>query len=363
MNILIIGNGFDLAHNLPTKYTDFLKFISVVENVFARMSDPFGVEGIDKNILEIIKADMGDKRNNLWANEKIWKNLYENNYWLNLFYKNSFKENWIDFEAIISAEVQGILGKYFSDTAHDEGMLPRDIELSVSEYLSKKGIAHTRVKHYKLSDFDNCLYDDLKKLVYALELYLTKYISQIPVCNKLKCLDQISVDKILSFNYTDTYERVYDTGKMGEYCYIHGKADSSHNEHNSNIILGIDEFLNEQEQGEILDFVRFKKFYQRIWKATDSSYLDWSKEMDSNNDAIHELYIIGHSLDFTDRDVLRELILHDNVKTHIFYYKKDEYDFEDLQNKTANLIKVIGERELIRRTGGKDKRIVFELLE
>lgn len=29
MNILVIGNGFDLAHGLPTKYGDFLeKYIS-----------------------------------------------------------------------------------------------------------------------------------------------------------------------------------------------------------------------------------------------------------------------------------------------------------------------------------------------
>lgn len=27
MNILVIGNGFDLAHGLPTRYTDFLDFI------------------------------------------------------------------------------------------------------------------------------------------------------------------------------------------------------------------------------------------------------------------------------------------------------------------------------------------------
>lgn len=27
MNILIIGNGFDLAHGLPTKYGDFLIFV------------------------------------------------------------------------------------------------------------------------------------------------------------------------------------------------------------------------------------------------------------------------------------------------------------------------------------------------
>ena len=29
MNILLIGNGFDLAHHLPTRYQDFLEFIKV----------------------------------------------------------------------------------------------------------------------------------------------------------------------------------------------------------------------------------------------------------------------------------------------------------------------------------------------
>ena len=34
MNILIIGNGFDLAHNLPTTYKDFLKIIYVFLTIF-----------------------------------------------------------------------------------------------------------------------------------------------------------------------------------------------------------------------------------------------------------------------------------------------------------------------------------------
>ena len=33
MNILLIGNGFDLAHGLPTKYTDFLFFCHAVKRV------------------------------------------------------------------------------------------------------------------------------------------------------------------------------------------------------------------------------------------------------------------------------------------------------------------------------------------
>ena len=27
MNILVVGNGFDLEHDLPTRYVDFLKFV------------------------------------------------------------------------------------------------------------------------------------------------------------------------------------------------------------------------------------------------------------------------------------------------------------------------------------------------
>ena len=31
MNILVIGNGFDLAHGLPTKYIDFLKWVKIYQ--------------------------------------------------------------------------------------------------------------------------------------------------------------------------------------------------------------------------------------------------------------------------------------------------------------------------------------------
>ncbi|MGN0683417.1 MAG: AbiH family protein [Oscillospiraceae bacterium] len=30
MNVLIIGNGFDIAHKLPTEYTSFLDFIKFI---------------------------------------------------------------------------------------------------------------------------------------------------------------------------------------------------------------------------------------------------------------------------------------------------------------------------------------------
>ena len=36
MNILVIGNGFDLAHGLPTSYKEFLKFVLESEDMCSR---------------------------------------------------------------------------------------------------------------------------------------------------------------------------------------------------------------------------------------------------------------------------------------------------------------------------------------
>ena len=39
MNILVIGNGFDLAHGLPTKYWDFMLFIKSIKILKTRPKD------------------------------------------------------------------------------------------------------------------------------------------------------------------------------------------------------------------------------------------------------------------------------------------------------------------------------------
>ena len=66
------------------------------------------------------------------------------------------------------------------------------------------------------------------------------------------------------------------------------------------------------------------------------------------------IYFYGHSLDVTDRDIIRRLILATDAKTTVFYH-----DNKSLGNLIANLVKVIGEDELIKRTG-QMRNIRFE---
>ena len=39
--------------------------------------------------------------------------------------------------------------------------------------------------------------------------------------------------------------------------------------------MGIDEYLNDERKDSELEFLVFKKFYQRVYKSTDNDYLNW----------------------------------------------------------------------------------------
>ena len=68
----------------------------------------------------------------------------------------------------------------------------------------------------------------------------------------------------------------------------------------------------------------------------------------NTNGFTSDVYIYGHSLDKTDKDVLRGLILSKQAKTKVFYL-----DREDLGKKIANLVTVLGRESVISLTGNR----------
>ena len=98
MTILVIGNGFDLAHHLPTQYCDFLNFIKAFNNP--------GNDDYSSFIKEI-------KENNESLYLEI-QSLIENNILIENFlsiYEDRCKKGkngWIDFESEISTIVKSL---------------------------------------------------------------------------------------------------------------------------------------------------------------------------------------------------------------------------------------------------------------
>lgn len=428
MNILVIGNGFDLAHGLPTKYGDFLEFCERVRRIYTlditvstkdyrhRNLDNWKMNTYVRGILLVAFHERGNKTTfnddgtynmEFTTSNKFLNELYshiDKNTWLDYFIKcKSFiGENWIDFEAEISKVIQ-ILDEAIVMTKSGKPLneMPKEKHsILIEVHKASRGSMQKVFKDdATLNDFAVFLDAELGRLIRALEIYIVKFVGGIKIEKRNIDIEKINPDHILSFNYSDTYERIYGERGGFECDYIHGKADINKNVKSSNLVLGIDEYLDDDKKDKELELLSFKKFYQRIYKSTGNRYLDWvdeikdgyvnylKKESDAYTEIVeaikdgsfnnflcekryheklsnikcpkHMLYIFGHSLDITDRDILKLFICNDNVQTKIFYYRKDEEDKTELGKLIRNLILIMGQEELIRRTGGAHKTIEF----
>lgn len=423
MKILLIGNGFDIEHKLPTSYIDFLKFCERIRKLYTynesetahtyktEYLDPWDISSIVKDLLfntfdsricnKVKKADGSYSTEVTTPNEMLneLNSFLHDNIWLDYFLNcySYIGENWIDFESEISNVIQALDAGRFQVEAGGSITNIEDHHGNILVSICKASKASMQ-QLYKdinaINKFVSLLNKELERFTRALEIYLAGIVHNIPIENKNSDIEKIEPDHILSFNYSDTYARVYGKDKDIEYNYIHGKAELSKNIETCNMVLGINEYLEDEEKDRELTFLFFKKYYQRIYKSTDNAYLLWIDEIKQSynhyveqtgiertyNQApfkslpfperkniklsqfkypAHDLYIFGHSLDVTDNDVLKKLICNDNVQTKIFYYRKHEDDKSTLAKLIKNLITIMGQDELIRRTGGVFQTIEF----
>ena len=374
--ILLIGNGFDLAHGLPTSYKDFLDFCKMVRELYTYpiIDNEYNQKKlIDWNTDKTIKSKLlecYENRKNCFEDKittqcKELDELYDcikENVWINYFLERekSIGENWIDFESEISNVVQAIetLKGYIE---RDEDVLKiKDTKQQTIIYflkIAKKSLQDV----FNLKRIDGFIEDisiELDKLIRSLEIYICEFVNEIDIIKENDDIKTITPDYVLSFNYSNTYERIYGQSKEVTYDYIHGKADIENNVDTCNLVLGIDEYL-EDDKNDKLEFIAFRKFYQRIYKSTDSTYMKWVEQIKKYPEVNHNLFIFGHSLDKTDRDILKLLICNDNVTTKIYYYRKNKNDKKELGKLIKNLVRIMGQDELISRTMGEHKTIEF----
>lgn len=400
MKILVIGNGFDLEHDLPTMYKDFLDFVEgilkisskkYVNNIEAfKSSLPYNIHEKVKEYL-IKDAIFYNWEENYIIEELIC--LSENNIWMKYFIKSKFRnEGWIDLEAEISYVIKSLdcmkKHRYKPILKNDRQMNSmQELESNIIELFAKKETnhkynPHNAVNHYanfyNYSEYEYTQYiiqpliNDLNYFIRCLEIYLEECVGQIDINYVSPDIKEIKFDKVLSFNYTNTYERIYaNNNDLIEYDYIHGKAEINRNIEKNNMVLGIDEYLDKEVKDKELEFISFKKYFQRIYKMTGNEYKKWTSEMKNilyestgeynelgeleTQKITNQIYIFGHSLDVTDKDIIKELIECKNTETTIFYYNKEVY-----AQHIANLVKIIGQDELIKRVSGAEPTIIFK---
>ena len=187
------------------------------------------------------------------------------------------------------------------------------------------------------------LIDDMNNLISAFELYLKFVVEEIQVQGNNKDILNIgAIDNVISFNYTHTIKNYKKDAT--DIDYIHGEVREHININNNNMVLGVDEYLPDDKKNKYLNFIHFKKYFQRIYKNTGAYYKTWLTTKDIN------IYFFGHSLDSSDKDILKELLDCENAKIKIFYVNE-----EQKATQISNLVKIIGQDKLIAYTYNKTK--------
>ncbi|WP_434793082.1 hypothetical protein TPDSL_22680 [Terrisporobacter petrolearius] len=367
-NILVLGNGFDLYHGLPTGYGDFLDFIkdwdifyneyksyishnsSSVKQSYSELLDSFTYE---RNITNFAKF------HRLYDEENIesFNSLIKSNSWIEYLLESSYRnKGWIDFES----EIENVI-LYFKQVISytNKGAKP-------PIYNDKMNIFAKYVEYVNLSQYSghrvigtymngnivdaksllNNLKKELNNLISCLNIYLLEFVNHIRVLKLSSDISKLKISKIISFNYTNTYEKIYNYDKdILEIHHIHGKIGNE-----NNMVLGMkDDKIEENE----LDYVYFLKYFQRIQKKTGNSYKKWINQSDN---PANNFFIFGHSLDESDKDILKDIIkANDTLQVTIFY--RDQLEMEKF---IINLMNIFTKDEMIKYTS--DELIVFKQL-
>ena len=357
MNMLIIGNGFDLAHGRPTKYEDFLKFAESIMRIqsFAGSDAEFqtSLSGLKEEVKEYVlnlrkDTEISQINGQVHSHNKIlreiWDCLNENiwyKYFQMLIEKDKMRgKGWIDFESEVLLIIK-FFDERFQDLYNEFSIQTQEIrnfelkirifysKLTFSKYNTKKG----REPDCKVncSDFIEKTYQDLEKLIRCLEIYLDDCVAKIPITCCSPDIKGLECGSVLSFNYTEIPAKIYPS--LTNTHYIHGFAEVKRPAAENNMVLGVNEYWDGDDKNTHTNFNLYKKFVQRIIKETGIGYKSTLAHMLSTYEESEQryaqssgyigrmnsnVYIFGHSLDVTDGDILREVIRNPGVITTIF---------------------------------------------
>lgn len=348
MDILIIGNGFDLAHGLKTSYKDFLDFCKEQNNKRIPMAVNYGTTFID----------------NIWLRHFLCR-------------KDELGKTWIDLEEEILtvietlsnianiARLQPVTNPNFrfpamfvirKDVIDFKFSNIAEFIMPANYYYQTNNNGYTEVEtrdfssiHYFVKDFDSLvrfIYDKLREFTKEFEKYLIENVCiKSQVVSDYKLSLKTSRLYVLSFNYTNTCESLYQYNCNTlakdlriDTTYVHGKANSSGD---SNLVLGTKSFSNKDIPP---CFNIFQKHNQRHKYNTIEPYQELLRliKLPNTNPVFH---IIGHSLDESDHKILKHILDADKNATIKVYY----HDEESQERLINNITDIIGEEEVMTR--------------
>lgn len=363
--LILIGNGFDLAHGLPTSYNNFIDeywngIISDIENQISSNIESGNSIKIHNGIcyINFEKSESTPERDKeFWTHfqksiqrngdspftyyKKINNKCFEflragtlkdiamnenryirqtdyilNNFFWSLSRKNEI-QNWVDveneyFKNIVNCIKAGI----------DENS---KIQLLNTEFSQVKELLCKYLKENVENQYDDLTSGDFLKILSGLSINHKEYHKKFIDLVDKKSLKEVTKTVILNFNYTNTVQRyVSDDISVIQ---IHGNIGD---EKKNPVIFGSGDEINDSysslENRDNNEYLKHIKSFQYFQTSNYKNLLDL---IDSRN---FQVYIMGHSCGLSDRVLLNTIFEHENCQSiKIFYHEQEgKDDFTDI---------------------------------
>lgn len=372
--IVLIGNGFDLAHGLPTRYEDFINWYwekrvdSFTENRTSISSDCLCSITIVSDNYNRRWDDLAccvSKYFDIKSAKEIIDSLASDSASFNLSFSPFFKKiyasietkGWVDIEkeyydllrnSIINPDscdytitelneqlhyIQELLVQYLSSVTTDNIECNNEIQRQIHESIRKDDVCVSQLQfYYDYVDYlirqDNAYQQLLCRYGYKgpdrhfmAENFrqLKKQFKSASEIEEIHLKDLIIPENImlLNFNYTEAADK-YGYLKVTSINHIHGDLNNP-----DSVIFGYGDELDEdykdflkQSDNECLRNIKSIKYLE------SGKYRNLLQFIES---APYQVYIMGHSCGNSDRTLLNTLFEHKNcVSIKPYYYQKDD---------------------------------------
>lgn len=339
--LILIGNGFDLAHGLKTSYKDF-----ITDYLCSAISEFYQNKTYEDELVKInYKSSMvyGPRHHTIGAFEDVISiiNGFKKDGICNFKYKSSFFEslivkvdrlNWVDIE-----------NEYFERLK--ECKLPRGFDYDrVNKLNDELGYIKDKLEEY-LSKVQNNHSGRFNPTKYS--RIFTQQINHNEIVT-VKMQENVLPNTlhILNFNYTYTIDSYYATCHNHiptEVNFIHGELNNIENP----LIFGFgDEFdKNYNEFEDHKNNLLFKHIKSFGYFKT-RNYHNLIRFLDSDD---FQVFIIGHSCGLSDRTMLKQIFEHERCKSiKIFHHRRSD-NSNDYTEKTYEIARHFTNKGLMRK--------------
>lgn len=347
--LILVGNGFDLAHGLKTSYCNFIRWYLTgclnslhhkykFEDDLLTISHQYSGYTIIPNFLPTTEEDSISAIKLIESSRRDWRIQYKSNL-LKTTLEKADKLNWVDIEL----EYFESLSKCIKNDGSFDNKRVTDLNTQFN-FLKKKLEEYLIQEELKIDEFipnDRIL--EIMKLPFRWRDFDTGFNGNEGsefrkiVSERSKNDPFPASNLILNFNYTNTVQN-YKTKLQNTETYRNTNINHIHgqlNKASDPIIFGFgDEFntkykeFEEQKNNDVFEHVK------SYWYFRSANYRELVRYLNSD---MFQVFIMGHSCGLSDRTMFREIFQHENCKSiKIFYYERPD-GTNDFHEKTVEL--------------------------